>query len=186
VIAVDRTMRIFDRIDEAFFFLAKIGVFLMMLLTTIDSLGRYFFHHPIAGAYEFSEKYLMVAIVYLSISYVMKLDGHIRVDIVIEKFPVKIQNALNSIYYLLGAGLMFVIGYQGMLATLEAWENNYVGAGVIAWPTWASVIFVPIGTYMFALRLIFMCISNIINIMKPTDKTIIKQVNANDLTNIDS
>ncbi|MEQ6378410.1 TRAP transporter small permease [Bacillaceae bacterium S4-13-56] len=165
-----RTMLVFDKIDETFFFIAKIGVFLMMLLTTFDSLSRYLFNQPIVGAYEFTERYLMIAIVYLSFSYVMKLEGHIRVDMIIEKLPPKITITLNIFYYLLGACLMFVIGYQGMLSTIEAWEHNYVSAGVIPWPTWASVIFVPIGAFMFTIRLILMSISNFIDIMKWSDQ----------------
>ncbi|WP_413299858.1 TRAP transporter small permease [Bacillus sp. 1P10SD] len=145
---------VFEKIESGAFILAKIAAFIMMILTTADAAMRYIVHKPIIGAYEFSESYLMVILIFLSMSYVMKEKGHIRIDIFIEKMPIKLVEFLDRMYLLLAACLMFIIGYQGMLMTEEAIVNNYVSTGLIKWPTWASVIWVPIGSYLFTLRLI--------------------------------
>jgi len=147
-------MKYFDCLELFFYFISKLAVFLMMLTTTADAICRYLFNSPIVGAYEFVESYLMVVVVFLSLSYVMKVNGHIKVDMLVEHLPDRLVRVLNIIFLLAGALLMLVIGYQGVLATEEAWVNNYTSSGLIAWPTWLSVIWVPIGSFLFVLRLI--------------------------------
>jgi TRAP-type C4-dicarboxylate transport system permease small subunit len=145
---------VFEKIESGAYILAQIAAFIMMLLTSADAAMRYIVHKPIVGAYEFSESYLMVIIIFLSMSYVMKEKGHIRIDIFIEKMPKKFVDFLDRIYLLLAAAFMLALGYQGMVMTDEAIVNNYVSSGLIKWPTWASVIWVPIGAYLFTLRLV--------------------------------
>ncbi|MBO0959989.1 TRAP transporter small permease [Neobacillus sp. MM2021_6] len=145
---------VFEKMESGAYVLAKIAAFIMMLLTSADAAMRYVVHKPIIGAYEFSESYLMVILIFLSMSYVMKEKGHIRIDIFTDKMPKKFVEFLDKIYLLLAAALMFAIGYQGLVMTEEALINNYVSAGLIKWPTWASVIWVPIGAFLFTLRLL--------------------------------
>ena len=46
-----------------------VAAFLMMCLTSADAICRYLLNSPILGAYEITEKYLMVATVFLGLSY---------------------------------------------------------------------------------------------------------------------
>jgi TRAP-type C4-dicarboxylate transport system permease small subunit len=148
-----RILRVFNRIDSGLFTVAQIVVILMMLVTTFDSIFRYLLKKGIPGAYEFTADYLMVALVFLSISYVWKMGGHINIDILYQRFPTKLKKFLSIIYMLLIAGLMFGIGYQAMIVTVEAYVNNYVSAGIVRWPTWLSWVWIPIGSYIFTIRL---------------------------------
>jgi TRAP-type C4-dicarboxylate transport system permease small subunit len=147
-------LKIFDKIESGFFFVAKIALFVMMVLTTADAIMRYVFNHAITGAYTFTENYLMVIVAFLSMSYVMKLKGHIRIDIFTDKMPKSLVKWLNVIYLLAAAGFMFAVGYKSMFVTWEAYVRNYVATGVIPWPTWLSWIWVPIGAYLFTIRLL--------------------------------
>ena len=45
-----------------------LAAFAMMCLTSADALSRYAFNRPILGAYEITEKYLMVAAIFLWLS----------------------------------------------------------------------------------------------------------------------
>src|SRR5699024_274260 len=85
---------IFDKVESSFVFLSKVVLILMMLVTSIDSLWRYLLSKPLVGAYEFTEMYLMIIVVFLSISFVMKNGGHIYLDIVIYRLSKKAQNYL--------------------------------------------------------------------------------------------
>ena len=40
--------------------LAMVALFVMMCLTTVDAVCRYLLNSPITGAYEITEKYLML------------------------------------------------------------------------------------------------------------------------------
>ena len=60
---------------------------LMMVLTSADALGRYLFNRPIMGAYEITEKYLMVAAIFLGLSYAYRGGIFIRVSFLIDRLP---------------------------------------------------------------------------------------------------
>lgn len=155
-------MRIFERIERLFLYIAQIAIFIMMLLITADAASRYLFNQSITGVYEFTERYLMISAIFLSMSYVMKIDGHIKLDLLIDRLPSKVAESFNLLFLLLGAAFVFAIGYQGMIVTYDYWVKNIVGTGLIPWPVWLSYIWVPIGAYLFTLRLLLQFIGSIL------------------------
>jgi TRAP-type C4-dicarboxylate transport system permease small subunit len=159
-----KSMDYFDKLEKLFYSVSQLAVFIMMLTTSGDAIFRHVFDSPIVGAYEFTQNYLMVIVVFLSLSYVMKVKGHIKVDMLVEHLPDGLVKVLNIIFYLAAAVLMLIIGYQGALNTEEALVNHYTSAGLIAWPTWLSVIWVPIGSFLFVIRLILETIKIVMGI----------------------
>ncbi len=152
-------IKVFETIDKSVFFFAKIAMFIMMILTTLDAIMRYVFNSPIVGAYHLSEKYLMVIIVFLSMSYVYKLDGHIRIDTFTRKFPIKLKTSFEILHTILAAILMGLIAWQSFEVTYEAYVLKYVATGLVPWPTWLSWVWVPIGSFLFTIRLFIQAIS---------------------------
>lgn len=144
----------FEKLERMILILAQAAIFIMMFIITADAVSRYVFHQSIIGVYEFTERYLMISAIFLSMSYVMKVDGHIKLDLLIDRLPKKVSKFFNLIFLLLGAAFVFCIGYQGTVMTYDAWMNNVVGTGLIPWPVWLSYIWVPIGAYLFTLRLL--------------------------------
>ncbi len=59
----------------------------MMCLTSADALSRYAFNRPIMGAYEITEKYLMVAAIFLGLSYGYRGGLFIRVTFLVDRLP---------------------------------------------------------------------------------------------------
>lgn len=160
----------FNRLEILSLRLSQVALVLMMLLTTGDAVSRYIFNQSIVGAYEITEMYLMVALVFLSMSFVKKDDGHIRLDIVFEKLPTKAQYFLDAFYSLLAAAMFFFIGLKGLNMTVEAIQYNYVAAGLINLPLWLSYIWIPIGAFLFVIRLLFSSIRLILFKSKQTMK----------------
>ncbi|WP_179151842.1 TRAP transporter small permease [Oceanobacillus senegalensis] len=156
----------FTKLENFFLRFSQLALVIMMILTSLDALSRYIFSQSIIGAYEITEMYLMVILVFLSMSYVQKIDGHIRLDILFERLPSRLQDTLNIVYYLLGALLMGFIGYQGLLMSLNAWQNNLVMSGLINFPLWLSYIWVPIGSFLIMIRQIILSIMLILGIPK--------------------
>ena len=53
------------RCDLALVYTSVVATIVIMGLTSADALSRYLFNRPITGAYEITEKYLMVAAIFL-------------------------------------------------------------------------------------------------------------------------
>ena len=69
--------------------LAVWATFIIMGITTADALGRYVFNRSIIGVYEITERYLMVAAVFLAVGYGYRRGAYIRVTFLIDRLPQK-------------------------------------------------------------------------------------------------
>lgn len=159
-------MKILNSIDGIFFQISKLSLFVGVLLTTANAAGRFFFNTPILGAYEFTEDYLMIIMVFLSISYTWKERGHIAVDVISDNFPIKIRNFIYLGVLVLGMLFFGIIGYLGLMNTIEAWMNQYAPVGLVSMPNYTSVIWVPIGCFIMVIRMLFELVIGLNNIKK--------------------
>ncbi len=66
-------------VEAAFTTVAALCAALMMLLTSADAFSRYALNSPLLGAYEITEKYLMVASIFLGLAYAYRGGAFIRV-----------------------------------------------------------------------------------------------------------
>ena len=66
--------------------LAGLVLFAMMLLTTADVIGRYFFNSPVVGAVELTQL-MLATIVFLAFPTVTWREQHITVDLLDAVFP---------------------------------------------------------------------------------------------------
>lgn len=73
------------RIEAALLGVGALATFAMMCLTTADALSRYAFNSPILGALELTEKYLMVAAIFLGLSYAYRGGLFIRVTLFVDR-----------------------------------------------------------------------------------------------------
>ena len=76
-----------ERAELALLYVGALATFLMMCLTTADAFSRYVLNLPITGAYEITEKYLMVAAIFLGLSYAYRGGGFIRVTFLVDRLP---------------------------------------------------------------------------------------------------
>ena len=82
-----------------------------MVLTTFDLLSRKFFNYSIPSLYEFTEDYLMVGLVFLTISYVYTAGGHVRVTIFEKYYPPYFKGPLEL--QIQSQRALFIFYYQG-------------------------------------------------------------------------
>lgn len=147
--------RILGLMEKGLIIIGGVCLFLLMVAVVTDAGGRYFLNSPISGVYEISEFYLMIAIVFLGLSRTQSLKGHVRVELLLERFPMLIAKALN-IFYFLATALVF--GCISYLAAETGWNNIVLDrwtTGVVPIPTGPSWLIVALGCAVFSLRLIF-------------------------------
>ena len=131
-------------------------IFLLVLLTTANVLGRWIFAAPIDGYVDWVEQ-AMAFIAFLGLAYTQRLGGHIRMDIVIRRlsprrlwFAELISGACmwNMCALLLyGSWLHFLRAYQIGDSSLD-----------IELPTWPAKLVVPIALAVLLSRLTLQCV----------------------------
>jgi TRAP-type C4-dicarboxylate transport system permease small subunit len=75
--SVTRICRLLERLSGQL-------ILLMMALTSIDAAGRYLFNTPLMWSFEVTEM-LMVAVVYLAMAYTDSQEGHINLDLLVNR-----------------------------------------------------------------------------------------------------
>ena len=124
----------------------------MMFLTAMDVLLRYVFNRPISGALEITE-YMMLIVVAFGLAYCAVMKGHVRVELLAERFPQRTQAIINSITYLLGLGLFALITRQSIVY-MKMMLGSKVTSVVLLIPRFPFVSLLVLGIAVFWLTLL--------------------------------
>src|SRR6267154_6370893 len=108
------------RCEIALLYVGVFATFAMMCLTSADALSRYAFNRPILGAYEITEKYLMVAAIFLGLSYAYRGGVFIRVTFLVDRLPPALKLTVNYFAHLLSLAFCVLV----VVATAQqAWRG---------------------------------------------------------------
>lgn len=132
--------------------IAGVALIILMLLTTADALLRYVFSAPLTGVLEFSEEYLMIALIYMPISYVFVAGGHIKVELLERCFPPKVKWLLEKMNTLIGFGLFALITVAAIPIVQAAIQIGETSSSALAYPIAPAYAMVVIGCFLLCLR----------------------------------
>jgi TRAP-type C4-dicarboxylate transport system permease small subunit len=119
-------------------------------LTAGDVLGRYFINRPIQGAYEITESYLMVSLVFLGLCTTYREGGLIRVEFFIRRMPLWLRMPLD--YFVQVFSILLEIFF--LIAVIwQAYCSIVSGVvlGFLRIPAWPPYIIVCIGVLSITL-----------------------------------
>jgi TRAP-type transport system small permease protein len=134
--------------------IASIVLFSMMILTSFEVLARKFFHVSISGLFEFTADYLMIALVYLPLSYLFLEKEHIRVTLFLNLIPKKLRIYVDKLVELCALAFFVLITFKGLETTARAFQFNEVANNLLAYPLAPAYLLIPIGTGMLAIRIL--------------------------------
>lgn len=93
----------------------------MMLLTTVDVIGRYFFNHPVLGALEITE-FLVLILIFSFLAHSQAKKSHVSVDLLFKHFPGWMHISIDIINHILCLVFMGLIVWMGLLRAMEIKE----------------------------------------------------------------
>jgi TRAP-type transport system small permease protein len=131
----------------------------MMLLTAADVVMRYFFRKPILGTFEITE-FLMAVIVSFTIAYAAATDGLIKVTLITERLPARVQSILNSITGLPGIALFIFLTWRSF-TFIGMQYHEHIYSAILAVPKFPFAAVVTIGLVFLTLVLIVDWFNNI-------------------------
>jgi len=105
------TERIFKRIVTVAGMGSTMLLGIMMMLTVVDVVLRYVFDRPLMGSMELTE-YLMVCVGTLGLAWCALEGAHIKVELIVSKFPQRLQKFVDSFNYILLMGVSGLIASQ--------------------------------------------------------------------------
>lgn len=133
--------------------LAVISTFALMILTSADAASRYLLNSPITGAYEISEKYLMVAAIFLGLSYAYRGGVFIRVTFLVDMLPPSAKLVCNyaaQILSLIFCVILFVAPLQEAIRAM----GDDTTLSTVPIPVGPAYFLVPIGFFAMGLLML--------------------------------
>jgi TRAP-type C4-dicarboxylate transport system permease small subunit len=153
---MNKIFRPLDWLENAAVGISALSLLLITVLTTIDVFLRKLPKgKSITSLYEITEEYLMVMVVFLALSYVYKIGGHVRVTMITDRFiPSRFMAGINKVLNFVYLGFFVIMTYQGFLAAVQAWKFGEVSSTILAYPLAPALFMVPLGAFLVCLRIV--------------------------------
>lgn len=142
---------IFDRTIDLLAAFAKVLIILGMLVVSADVFMSYFFNRPMAWVLE-STQFSLVFITFLGTAWVLRNNGHVRMDIIIDQFNQKTRNRINIVTFTLCASACLVVFWYGVKVAWDYIQINYVFEGTLTIPAFLLEMVIPIGSLLLFIQ----------------------------------
>jgi len=136
-------------------FIAGAALILMMLHIVADVTIRFFLTTPLHGTVEIVSTYYMVAVVFLPLALVERLNSHIVVELVTQHLGQRAHDVLVAGACVLSAAYFGAFTWQTWADAMNKYAVGEVALGTVAITVWPTRFFVPIGCAVIALYLLY-------------------------------
>ena len=144
--------RIFDRILDSLAWMVNLILAFSMLIVCADVILRYGFNSPIIWQLDVTSSCLVI-IAALGMAWLLKEEGHIRVDYFFNRFGSRTQIIITLVTSCLSAVAVGLITWYGLNITIEHAQAGYLEKGILPIPR-AALLF-PLAAGLFLLFIQF-------------------------------
>jgi TRAP-type C4-dicarboxylate transport system permease small subunit len=126
---------------------------LMMMLVVVDVFMRYVMNRPLMVSDEFSA-YMLVALSFLGLAYTWREKGHVRIEILVNRFPPRIYGWVRLLGLILTLIFMIEMDLAAYKMIAYALQINLRSSTWLMFPLFWPQLTVFIGFVMLTLLLI--------------------------------
>jgi len=142
---------IFDRAVDLFAALGGILIILAILIVAFEIVVRYFLDRPQIWVMDVTETILLY-FTFLSTTWLLKKNGHVTMDILVNRLNQRTQDLLNIITSILGAVISWALVWYGAQVTLDHFQRSVYVPTPLRLPTAPLLIIIPIGSFLLLLQ----------------------------------
>jgi TRAP-type C4-dicarboxylate transport system permease small subunit len=128
-----------------------LSLVVMMLNSTADVFGRYFFLHPIDGTWEIVSMAFVVCGAF-AIGYTQFIKGHIQINILSDRLNPRVGAFIALIGYIIGLAGSVLIAWQTWLRMAVYFHKTLGGVTVtLSIPIWPFMLILALGFFWLAI-----------------------------------
>lgn len=124
----------------------------MVVVIFAQSSSRLLFNSAVSWGSELA-RYLHIWQIWIGASLAIRKGNHVRVDIVVKKFPKKIVLYLNLLALLCWFGFAVFLAISGMNFVFRMMDSGQTSAAMQL-PMWMAYIAIPLAGLLMAIRLV--------------------------------
>lgn len=99
------------------------GVLTVMMLLTASDVTLRQFKSPLMGTIDITE-FLMAILVSFGLAYCAIRKGHVKVDLIVERLPIRVQAIIDTVTTLLSLGLCILITWQSFVNMVSVYNSG--------------------------------------------------------------
>jgi TRAP-type C4-dicarboxylate transport system permease small subunit len=145
--------RVFHRLNMVLFYSAAVLLGALVFMVGADIVLRGLFNYPLGWVKEISE-YIILSFPFLLAAWIMETEGHLKMDLLIDKLGPRAQNGVNAITYTVGALVVLILSSFSLRVTLEFYRTQYFTATLLKLPKFIFIALIFLGFLMLFLQLI--------------------------------
>jgi TRAP-type mannitol/chloroaromatic compound transport system permease small subunit len=166
--AIDiRLERAFEKLVNATNAFAVAVVFAVMIYMTASVIGLFLFRTAVPGAVGFA-KVMLPLIVFLSITYTLRNDGHVRTGLLYDRVGRRGKAIIDIVNNALGVAMFVLIAFYGWKFAWAAWVTGDFLDGVLKVPVYPTRFAVFLGSVMIAIEFAIRLCRSLIALARPT------------------
>ena len=142
---------IFNRTIDLLAIFAGILLIFSMLIICIAIASRYLVGRPMGWVIEITE-YSLLYITFLVAAWVLKREGHVKMDLVFSRLSPRTQVLFNMITSGIGAVICFILFWYGVRVTWELYQTRYFTPTILELPKFVIVAIIFIGSLLLCLQ----------------------------------
>lgn len=130
----------FDWLESVFSYITGLMYVTVMLITCYDVIMRYIFNSPTHWVSDVSG-YILVYSLFFGAGWLLREDGHVKIEFVFEHLSVKIQRILNFLIYIIISLSCLLLMWLGLELAWDAyskgitlWRGIVVPKHILYWP----------------------------------------------------
>jgi TRAP-type mannitol/chloroaromatic compound transport system permease small subunit len=142
---------VIDAISEKTSKIISLLIFVVMVITTVEVVGRYVFNHPTVWAWPINRQIFGVFILFAGI-YAMSKEDHIKVEILYDHFSPKMKKIARWIAMVSFLCFMVALVLQGSRMGWNSFIVREKLTGAFPIPLYPLKLLIPIAAFLFLLE----------------------------------
>ena len=142
---------LYRRIIELGAVLAGVLLLFLMMSVTVEVALRYFLGRPTSWVMEICG-YILLFIPFLVAAWVLRRDGHVRMDLVLSIMSPKTRSIVNAITSFISALICFLLTGYGIKVTIYFSRLGYKTPTVLMLPKSMIIAIIFVGSFLLAVQ----------------------------------
>lgn len=147
--------RLVGRVTHALAGLSAWLLFAIGAMLTFEVVARYFFNAPTIWAEELSRLFMIWA-VFLASAWLLRVNGHIRVTVLVDLAPRPVRKTASIASLLFVAFVSGFVAWHGFPIAQKSFEVGRTTGSMLDIPQWWSQASIPVGFTLIALEAVFL------------------------------
>lgn len=160
---------IFNRVLDVFALLAAALLIFILFSVSAGVVTRYFMGRPLQWVIELSE-YSLLYITFLAATWLLRKEGHVKIDIILNRLKPRAEGLLNSITSIFAAVICLPLVWYGARLTWEYFQMGRFHDTPLQFPQAFVLGIIPLGSFLLFIQFLKRTYGYLKSRRVPTDK----------------